>query len=194
MHADRTNRVVLTVVGAIALLLGVGGLLAAAGVFGSSFQHRRLLDNRVSRYFSDHGEWLWPAIAAAVFVLLLLTLLWLLRLLFSNDRTGDIAITSANEPATVGRTRLRTSALTQAVTHELSTYRGVTDARARVIGEAQAATLILEVSASRRTKLPEVLHRIESEAVQHVRDALEEPDFPVQVNLTVNDKTVARAS
>ncbi len=199
MHADRTNRVVLTVTGLLALVLGVGGLLAAAGVFGATFQHRRLLDNRLARYFGTHGHWLWPAIAAVVFVGVLLVLLWLVRLLFSTDRTGDITVTpqaregSGPDAVRTGRTTVQTSALTRAVTTEIEHYRGVTDAKARVIGESRDATLVLEVSASRRSDLPELLQRIESEAVQHVRDALEEPDFPVKLDVTINDKAVARA-
>ena len=180
----------------IALVLGVGGLLAAAGVFGPTFQERRVLDNRLARYFGAHGHWLWPAIAAVVFVVVLLVLLWLVRLLFSTDRTGDIALTpdSAGPDAVrTGRTTVQASALTRAVTTEIEQYRGVTGAKARVVGESLDATLVLEVSASRRADLPGLLQRIESEAVQHVRDALEEPDFPVKLDVTINDKAVARA-
>jgi uncharacterized membrane protein len=194
MHADRTNRFVLALVGFIALVLGVGGLLAAAGVFGTRVQHQHLLDNRLSRYFSDHGDWLWPAIAGVVFVLVLLVLVWLLHLLFSTDRTGDIALDTAQDAGPRGRTEIQSSAVTRAVTSEIESYHGVTGARARIIGERRNATLVIEVAASRRADLPELLHRIETEAVQNVRGALGEPEFPVTLDLTVNDKTVARAN
>ncbi len=62
MHADRTNRFMLSLIGLLALVLGVGGLLAAGGVFGHTFQHEQLVANGFSHYFGRHGVWLWPAI------------------------------------------------------------------------------------------------------------------------------------
>src|SRR3978361_1033155 len=97
MHAHRVNRVLLTFIGLLALGLGAAGLLAAGGVFGHTFQNRRLLAHPFSPSFSKRGEWLWPTIAAVAFVIMLLCLIWLLRLLFSTDRAGDITVATHNE-------------------------------------------------------------------------------------------------
>jgi hypothetical protein len=211
MHADRTNRVMLALIGLIAVLLGLGGLLAAYGVFGSRFQHQRLLDNQFGRYFSAHGDWLWPTIAAVAFVVMLLALIWLLRLLFSTDRTGDIAIESlrarAGDPAQPpagdhtpqrranprGRTTLASSALTQAVASEVSAYHGVSSAKARVIGDPSSPTLVLDVLVSRRADIPGVISRVQDEAVAHAALAIAPTDLSVKLDIQVNDKRAPRA-
>ncbi len=191
MHADRTNRLLLGLIGLVAVALGVSGLLAAGGVFGSVFQHRRLLDNQFSRYFGDHGGWLWLAIAGACLIILVIAVIWLLRLLFSTDRSSAIDVQT---PTSGGRTRVQSSALTQAVAEEISTYHGVNGAKARVIGDAQRPTLVIAVSLSLRADLPGTIRRIEGEAITHARDALEQPELAVKLDITVSDKKVARTA
>jgi hypothetical protein len=201
MRADRGNRILLTLIGLIVLAIGVGGLLAAGGAFGHTFQHRRLLDNPFSRYFGDNGSWLWPTIAAVAFVLMLLCLIWLLRVLFGSDRAGDIAVPTivrssddpdAN-PHVGGRTRLRPSALTQALSQEIETYHGVTAARARVLGDPLEPTLAVEVTTSRRADVAYLVQRIEHEALTHARQSLDKPHLPVRLDITVTDKGAARS-
>jgi hypothetical protein len=213
MHADRTNRVVLALVGLIAVAIGAGGLLAAGGVFGQRFAHRLVTDNQFVRYFADHGDWLWPAIAGAAFVIMLLSLVWLLRLLFSTDRAGDIALPSAHpskreshlhrhhdaSTATprdhaTGQTNVSASALAQAVAQEIETYHGVIGARARVLGEAGGPSLAIDVKASRRADLAALVQRIEREAIVHARDALERSSLPVKLDIAVTEKGVARTN
>jgi hypothetical protein len=200
MHADRTNRVVLTIVGLIALVLGVAGLLAGTGVFGSTIKAQHLTDNDVSRYFSDHGDWLWPAIAGVAFVIVILSLIWLFRLLFSTDRAGDISVAATVPPGgdadsgAAGRTTLRTSALTKAVAAEIESYHGVAAARARVLGAAAEPTLALDVTAVRRADLSGLVQRIENEALSHARAALERDDLRVKLDIAVTEKGVTRTS
>ena len=197
MHADRTNRFVLTLIGFIALGVGVGGLLAAGGVFGHRFQHRYLTDNSFSRYVGKHGVWLWPAIAAVTLLLLLLLLRWLLRLLFGTDRTHTVALmanTRSTDAAAGGRTTMTASALTRAVTTEIENYRGVTAAKGRIIGSNADPTLVLEVTASRHADLRPLLERIENDAISHARTALEQPELPVKLDITVTDKNVTRTA
>ena len=197
MHADRVNRAVISLVGTIAMALGVGGLLAAAGVFGHRFQHRQLTDNGLSRYVGKHGTWLWPAIAAVTLVIVLLALLWLIRLLFSTDRSSDISIAQTrtdkdHTQRAAGRTTLATAALSQAVAGEIETYHGVIGAKARVLGDASRPTLAIQVTASRHAELADLTQRIEREAVTHARESLEQPQLAVKLDMAVTDKKVAR--
>lgn len=197
MRADRANRVLLALIGLIALALGVAGLLAAGGAFGGTFQHRRLLDNPFSRYFGENGSWLWPTIAAAAFVIMLLALIWLLRVLVGGDRVGVITIPTVTHDGSDahvgGRTRLRPSALTQALNQEIETYHGVTAARARVLGDPLEPALAIEVTTSRRADVPYLVARIEREALAHARQALEKPHLPVRLDITVTAKGAARS-
>ena len=196
MHADRTNRFMISLIGLMALALGVGGLLAAGGVFGHHFQHQQLTANRFSRYVGHHGVWLWPAIAAVTFVLVLLALRWLLRLLFSTDRAGGVTITTTGKKRedgqTAGQTTMTPAALVQAVTTEIQTYHGVTGAKGRILGDPHQPTLAIEVTASRRAELRPLIERIETQAISHARTALEQPDLPVKLDIAFNDKSVSR--
>jgi hypothetical protein len=194
MHADRANRILLTVIGFIALALGIGGLLLAAGVFGHRVQGKFLVDNGFSRYIGHHGTWVWPAIGGIAFFVALLALWWLGALLLTTDRASDIRLTpprTKDEPRR-GRTTLAPSALVSAVTDEISEYHGITGARGRILGEASRPTLALDVSASRRADLPALIERIQRDAVAHARGALDKDDMRAIVNVSVNDKAVSR--
>jgi hypothetical protein len=57
MHADRTNRVALTLFGLLVFLAGAASLVASAGGFGTPFTQRALFANRVSAYIAMHGDW-----------------------------------------------------------------------------------------------------------------------------------------
>ncbi len=92
MHADRINRVMLTLFGLLVLAAGAAAMAASTGVFGASFSRQVLSDNRVSAYFGDHGGWLWPVIAGGCALIALACLGWMLALLASTDRAGDIII------------------------------------------------------------------------------------------------------
>ncbi len=183
MHADRTNRTALTLFGLLILLAGAVGLTVSIGVFGQSFSHRALFANRVSTYVGHHGSWVWPAAAAVCLLIALAALRWIVALLVSTDRAGDIHVPVASQD---GTTILQTTALTGAVTREISTYHGVAAAKARIIGEAVAPTIVLEVTASQSASLHVLHHRIEAEAVTHVRQALGQADLPVELNLGVS--------
>ena len=92
MHADRTNRVALIVFGLLVLVIGAGGLIASLGVFSKEFSHRTLIDNRASTYIGHNGAWIWPVAAGVCLVIGLLALRWIVALLVSTDRAGDLPI------------------------------------------------------------------------------------------------------
>jgi len=183
MHADRTNRVALTLFGLLALLAGAAGMTASLGGFGTTFSSRALFANRVSTYTGQHGTWLW---AAAAFVCLLITLAalrWILALLVSTDRAGDITIPGSKE---LGTTRLHPAALTGALTREIETYHGVQDVKGRIIGDASDPEIVVTVTARQTADLPALHRRVESEALAHARQALGKADLPIQLDLKVS--------
>ena len=134
MHADRTNRVMVTLFGLLLLAVGAAAMAASTGVFGATFSRQALLANRVSAYFGNHGGWLWPAIAGGCVLIALACLRWMLALLASTDRAGDIIIGRSTHE---GTTILRPTALVDALTSEVSAYHGVDSAKGRVIGDGR---------------------------------------------------------
>jgi hypothetical protein len=182
MHADRTNRIALTLFGLLVLLIGAAGLTASVGVFGHSFSHRTLFTNRVGTYTGHHG-WVWYAAAAVCFVIALLALRWILALVISTDRAGDIPIPVAMSD---GTTILRPTAVIGALTREVSTYHGVDNAHGRIIGDGGAPELVLEVTARQGADLHALHQRIETEAFAHARQALDKENLPIRLDLDVS--------
>jgi hypothetical protein len=180
MHADRTNRVALTLFGLLVLVAGAAGMAASTGVFGPAFSHRTLFDNRAGTYLGHHGGWLWPVVAAACLLLALAALRWILALLVSTDRAGDITIPiGAHEGTTV----LHHAALTDALTREISGYHGVETARGRVIGDGHDPEIVLTVTPAPSADLHALHRRIETGALTHAREALSKPSMPIQLDL-----------
>ena len=182
MHADRTNRFVLTLFGALVLLIGAAGLATSVGAFGKSFSHRTLFANRASTYIGHHG-WVWYAAAGVCFVIALLALRWILALLISTDRAGDIPIPVEMAD---GTTILRPAAVIGALTREVSTYHGVDNTHGRIIGDGAAPELVLEVTARQGADLHALYQRIETEAFAHARQALDKEDLPIRLDLDVS--------
>ena len=181
MHADRTNRLMLTVVGLLLVAAGGAAMAASVGVFGTPYSHLSLFENKASSYFSHHGGWLWPVIAVACLLIGLACLRWLLALLASTDRSGDITIRDG--PADQGTTILRPHAIIDALTTEVAAYHGVDSASGRVIGDGRDPELVLVVTTTPAADLQALHQRIEAEALAHARRAAGNPNLPVQLDL-----------
>ena len=183
MHADRTNRIMLTALALVSIALGAAALAASVGAFGTAFADKTLPTNRVSRYIGAHGSWLWACAAIACVALAYLTLRWIGALLLSTDRSEDFTLPGDRDR---GLTVVRPGAVASAVATEIGTYRGVDSADARMIGDGPQARLVVTVSATRGTGIRALRQRIEAQALTHARAALARPDLPVQLDLAVS--------
>ena len=183
MHADRTNRFALTLFGLLILIIGAAAMAASVGLFGKKLEKHTLFANQASSYIGRHGLWVWIAAAAVCLVIALLALRWIVVLLVSTDRAGDIPIPVANRD---GTTILQPAALTGALTREISTYHGVDATRSRIIGDPKAPHIILEVTARQATSLHDLQQRIETEAITHTRQALGNDHLPIRLDLDVS--------
>jgi hypothetical protein len=191
MHADRTNRAVLLLVALLLIAEGLAAGAASLGAFGTSGQHSRLIANPVGHFIGTNGSWLWPVAAAAAAVLVVLVLRWLLALLFSTDRAGDLPIGPTDG---TGRTTLVGRALTDAVAEEIESYLGVDSARARLIGNGRDPELVVTAALQGTANLGALRQRIENGALTHARSALDNPSLPIQLHLTVASTQPPRAA
>ena len=180
MHADRTNRVTLALLGLLVLAAGGAAMAASTGGFGAAFSRRTLFDNPASRYIGHHGGWLWPVVAGACLLIALACLRWILALLASTDRVGDITISDGTDQ---GATILQPAALTDALAREINAYHGVDAAKGRVIGDGRDPQIVLTVTPVPSADLHALHHRIETEALTHARQALGKPSLPIQLDL-----------
>jgi hypothetical protein len=191
MHADRTNRIILLLLAVLLIAAGLAAGAASIGVLGTATRHSRLTANPAGNFIGTQGGWLWPVAAVAAAILVLLTLRWLLALLFSTDRSGDLLI-HPGPPA--GRTTLAPRALTEAIVEEIESYRGVNSARARVLGEPEDPELVVTAELDENADLPALRHRIETSALAHARSAVGNPSLPTQLDLTVTTKRLSRVA
>jgi hypothetical protein len=191
MHADRTNRIVLLLLAVLLIAAGLGAGAASTGAFGTATRHAPLTTNPAGHFIGAQGGWLWPAAAVAAVILALLALRWLLALLFTTDRAGDLPITPGG-PA--GRTTLATGALTEAVVEEIESYRGVNSARARLLGDPADPELVVTAALEETADFAALRQRIETRALTHARTAVGDPSLPAQLDLTVTTKRSTRVA
>ncbi len=191
MHADRTNRIILLLLAVLLIAVGLAAGAASIGVFGTATRHSSLIANPTGHFIGAQGGWLWPVAAVAAAILVLLALRWLLVLLFSTDRSGDLLIPA---PGSAGRTTLATGALTEAVVEEIEGYRGVNSARARLLGDPEDPELVVTAVFEETADFAALRQRIETGALTHARAAVGNPSLPTQLDLTVTTKRSSRVA
>jgi hypothetical protein len=191
MHADRTNRVMLLLLALLLIGAGIAAGAASIGAFGTATRHSPLIANPTGDFIGDQGAWLWPVAAVAALILVVLALRWLLALLFSTDRSGDLSIPSGSS---AGRTTLAAGALTEAVVEEIEGYRGVNSARARVIGDPADPELVVAATLEETADFAALRQRIETGALTHARVAVGNPSLPTRLDLTVTTKRSTRVA
>jgi len=191
MHADRTNRTMMLLFAVLLIAVGLDAGAASIGVFGAGTTHSDLMDNPTGHFIGNNGVWLWPVAAVAALIVALLALRWLIALMFSTDRAGDLLIRSGSG---AGRTTLASGALTDAVAEEIEGYRGVNAARARLIGDREDPELVVTAALEETADFAALRQRIETGALTHARAAVGNPSLPTRLDLTVTTKRSTRVA
>jgi hypothetical protein len=186
-RANVVNRVVLTVLGVLLVAAGGLGLALGAGAFGDWRSNEPVLPWEVAT-FPDEHPWFWWAVAAALLLVAVLAVLWLLIQL-KTDRTTRLDRTT---DAQDGYTRLHASALTDAVEDEALGVTGVTGASA-ALRERKGDRVFLRVDLADSANIAEVRTRLEDEVVAHLREAVGDPHFPVMIELRPASTTRQRS-
>lgn len=189
MHADRTNRTVLLLFGLLLAAAGLAVVLASAGAFGGDWAARTLTRNPVGTYAGDQGRWFWPVAGVVALLILALAVRWLVAILFGTDRVRDLALPTGGRD----QVTLAASAVGDAVAAEIEGYRGVRAARARLVGSDEHPALAIRVDTELDADLAAVRQRIERDAVAHARQALDQPDLPVRLDLETTAQAGRRA-
>jgi hypothetical protein len=175
------NRTVLAVLGLILLAAGVLGIALAAGAFGRQRGNQPVLSEAV-RTFPHGHPWFWWAVAAGAVIIAFLALKWLLTQL-ATDRANRIDRTTN---ASDGYTVVHAGALAEAVEDDATRIPGVTSAAAYVSHPLQVN---LRVHLSDDADIATVRSTLESSTVAHVRQALNQGDLPVRIELRPHPTT-----
>lgn len=182
----RLNRTLLAVFGV--LLLGSGSL-ALAGHFGQL----TFLDSGATLIptTADPPTWaLWVTAAAAVAVGLLI-LRWLVARLSRRPKTHTWHLEQNPEQ---GRTELAAKTATAPFLGEITTYPGVHSARAMLAGTRQSPALAMVISTEQGGDLTTINHRLTTQGLPRLRQALDLDTLPVTVEyrFTTHTGTGAR--
>lgn len=175
---DRGNRIVLVL---LALLLLAGGAVVLAlgfGAFGAQVADQPVVPEQVAGFVADNW-WVWLIVLLACLLLALLLLRWIA----AQTQTQRVSELELERDERRGRTVLETGALADAVADEVDSFRGVHASSVRVFRARGRSKLRLVVDFEERVDIADVRRRIETEAVPHIREALESPDFAVDVRL-----------
>ena len=178
--AVRTNRALLTLLGLLLLLAGLATLALGTGLLNPPAQDQPVLNTTADTWFTDHS-WVWWPIAAGGVIIAAICLWWLLAQARS-DRVSSLRIGERTEE---GRTTVSASALTDAITDEVQSYRGVRRAHAHLSGTATAPDLTLTVDLDGRVDVAQVQAEILDGALAHARQALDVDTLPTRLEFTV---------
>lgn len=191
--AGRLNRTWLVIIGLVALILGVAGLLLASGVAKSVIQSLgggvtapqpedpALPAGFQSVFAPDSAAIILTVIAVLVGVC---ALLWLLAQIPRRNRVGTFRLHEDN--AVDGYTRCETKVLGEAVEKETERLHGVNAVGVLLRGSSTDAELTLDVKVDDRADVQDIVRRISSEVAPNLEAALEAPLRKIAVLLNVS--------
>ena len=182
-RVDTANRTVLTLLGLLLLGGGAVGLAASFGAFGDP---PPVLPG-AARRFEDDQPWFWWALAGVCLLIALLALRWLLAQLHT-DRISRLDVTGDDRE---GRTVVHAGALTDAVEEEAKALRGVAGASARLL-EDRARKLTVAVELADYADVADVRRVLEDRVVAHARQAVDDPELPVDIELRPGRRSGSR--
>jgi hypothetical protein len=96
-----------------------------------------------------------------------------------TDRLGRLDLTVDDVD---GRTTVHSSAVTDALEAEVAKVRGVAGASARIL-DRRGQRLELRVDLAEYADIAEVRQALEDRVVVHARQAIDDPDMPVDIEL-----------
>ncbi len=176
------NRALLTLVGVILLLGGAYvltrgfGLIPAIGPIPAPDPATPL-----AAPGTTVQPWLPYAVIAAAAVIGLLCLLWLAAQLGRRRENSQTWRLPGDQ--TAGLTRLNTDAAAAACAEEIGSYHGVQRAAAAITGSRSHPRLHLTLTTTEDASVTELRHRIDTEALTRLRQALELDNLPTEILL-----------
>lgn len=175
----RANRVGLAIVGVLLLLAGAAAVARGLDLWPDLLGAAQapVTDQR-TRDFVTERDWFWPVVAAALIVIAVLALWWLL----AQARTSRVTDLRLETDVTRGATRMPARAIAGAVEEDLgrSPYLGRT--RSTITGSGLDPRLWLATSVEPASDPEAVRARIHA-AVDRCRQALEAPAMRTTVLL-----------
>ena len=184
---DRVNRTALTLLGLLLAALGGYGLARGWGAFGDRAADEPLLLESLRDVARTEG-WFWPAAAVAAALAAFAGLAWL-RAQLAPATTGEVDLTHRED---AGTTVVQPAGAARALSREIETYRGVTQASARLTGSNEAPEVDLRVDVTDDCNLADLRSRIDSEALPHLEQAIDLAGLAATVEFRITSESGRR--
>ncbi len=167
---DTLNRTVFTLLGILLVAAGVYGVARGYGAFGSTQAQEPLLTGGITGFFGRIDDWFWPLMALVALIVAYLAYRWLKAQLTSAPSVSELDFT--RDPAE-GRTTLRASGLTSALSDDLEQDPAIRSANVRMVEDGSRPEVDIDVEVSEDAPLTEVRRRIATDALARFSTALE---------------------
>ena len=169
---ERLNRTLLTIVGLCLLAAGVYTLLRSWGALGDTGAEDPLFTGPARDWVQRNEDWFWPVAAGVSTFIGFLGFRWLLAQL-RTDRPGNSDLAWSTP---TGHTRIRASAIADAVAEDVESGPDVEKATVRMVGDEQHPELHLYVDARDDASLADLRARLESYAIPRICTAIDQAD------------------
>jgi hypothetical protein len=168
-RADRRNRIGLLLIGLVLAGLGGYGLARGWGAFGEQAASEPLLTEPLRRFVDRNQALFWAGAAIASLLIAWVGLRWLrAQLAESTPRCIDLT-----HDGDGGSTVIVPAGAAQALADDVERYVGVASASARLTGDREAPEVDLRIDVADSCSVPALLARIEDDALERFRRALE---------------------
>ena len=184
-RVDRTDRLVLALLGTALLAAGGLGLARSLHWIGSASTTGSVLPRDATPAWVE-GWWFWPAVAATALLVALLSLWWLVAQA-STERLRHLEV----DPSRAGgETWLRAAPLADAVEQEVSRYPGVDSARMQLLGTPGRHRHHLVVSLTDRADIDSVCAQLTAHTIPNLHDALDfdHPNLEIELVLSPRER------
>jgi hypothetical protein len=178
------NRVWLALTGLTLLAGGGAEVCAGLGVFGRGPAGRTPILLARSGWMPAH-RWLWPSAAAVSCAVAMLGLGWLIAQV-RRRALRRLAMGDTDSP-----TRMAARVATRAVRADVTSYPGVRDVRARLLGSGRRPLIRLDVTCEDLAALGELAQRIHDDAMVRLRVTLDRRDIRGVVDFRVRRRGAA---
>lgn len=189
-RADRRNRTGLMLVGLILAGVGGYGLARGWGAFGDSAASEPLLAESWRSFVARNQNLFWTGAALASLLIAWIGLRWL-RAQLAESTPRRIDLTHHGDG---GTTVIMPAGAAQALASDVERYGGVASASARLTGDQDAPEVDLRVDVADSCHVPALLARIEDDALERFRRALdlEALDANIEFRLTTPNRRRVR--
>ncbi len=175
---DRSNAVVLSLLGVALLAAGGYGLARGYGAFGDAQAAEPVLGEEVRDFVGRNPDWFWPLVAAVSLLLAWLAFRWLVAQL----RTPGVSGLRLRDE-TDGFTYVFASGAANALAHEIEDYPGVTWARVRLVTDGARPEIEVTAEVDDSAEPAALRRRIDEHAFARFRQALDLGDLSPQIHL-----------